>query len=85
MFMLILNLLRLLELVILIRVVLSWMSPDPRGSSFSWFTGPVDSIMKPFRVLIPIGGGFLDAGPVLALLLLQMIERILMHLLMRGF
>ena len=82
---LLLVLLRLLQFAVLIRVVLSWMSPDPRHSKFSWFTNPVDVLLKPFRVLIPIGGGFLDAGPVLALLLLQMIERILIHLMIRGF
>lgn len=71
--------LRLLELVIFIRVLLSWVSPDPRNRSLSWFTKPVDTILKPFQVVIPMGQAALDAGPLLALVLLQVLERVLIH------
>mgnify|MGYP001601287798 CR=1 FL=1 len=72
--------LRILEMAILIGVLMKWFMPYPRQPALRKFSEFMDRILKPFQVLFPMGGAFLDLGPLLALLLLQMIERVLLHL-----
>jgi len=74
-------LLRLMQTAVLIRVLLSWLTPNPNDERIAFFTRPLDKFLKPFQVLIPMGGAFMDVGPVLALLLLQVVERLLIHFL----
>ncbi len=77
---LLINLLRILQIVVLIRVMMTWIMQDPQDPRLKKITDPVDAVLKHFQVLIPIGGrGFVDIGPVLCLLLLQVIERVLWH------
>lgn len=60
---------------ILIRVILSWVNPDPYNPAVSLLTRLTDPIMRPAQRLIqPIGG--IDLSPmvvVIALVLLEMI------------
>ncbi|MBF0546767.1 MAG: YggT family protein [Candidatus Riflebacteria bacterium] len=79
MILLIIQLLRLFELLIVLRILLSWFVP--RGDRrLLVITAPIDSFLRFFRVLIPMGNMALDLGPILALLLLQAIERVLIFL-----
>jgi uncharacterized protein YggT (Ycf19 family) len=72
--------LRLLELAIVIRVFMTWVTVYPGDPRFSWFIGPMDKLLKPFRVVFPIGRAMMDLGPMLAIILLQVIISILGHL-----
>jgi uncharacterized protein YggT (Ycf19 family) len=38
---------------------------------------PIDRLLKIFQVLIPAGGGFIDIGPMLCLVLLEVIQMVL--------
>lgn len=71
--------LQLLELLIFIRVLMTWfVNPfDPR---FKIFTDPIDRILRPFRVVIQVGGTAADIGPLLALLLLQVLQRVIWYM-----
>lgn len=73
--------LRLLQLAIFLRVMLTWISPNPGGMrNLRWFTDPMDRLLKPFSVTIPMGHAYLDLGPMLALFLIEGISRVLIYL-----
>lgn len=66
-----------LGVLILIRVVFSWLSPHPTALS-RWIQGATDPILEPIQKLLPRGP--LDFSPLIALLLLGAIREILFTL-----
>ena len=70
----------MLQFVVIARVLLTWINPGQAGSNARWFTEPVDKVLKPLRILIPVGQAYLDLGPLLALLILSGIQRVIVHL-----
>ena len=73
---------QVLNLTILVRVLMSWLpiSPDSRFAMLIYeITEPV---LGPIRRIVPNMGG-LDISPMLAMILVQMIERILVTILAR--
>ncbi len=78
---LVLWVLRLVQLAIFLRVMLTWVAPDPSAMrNLRWFTDPMDRLLKPFSVAIPMGPAYLDLGPMLALFLIEGISRVLIQL-----
>lgn len=75
-----LRLIGLLELLILIRVLLSWVAPNRNSEPMRTVCRITDPIMRPFRVVIPMGQMGLDIGPILALLAIQLIRNIVANL-----
>ena len=65
-----------LELLIIVRVVLSYIERDPtRRSAFSEFVFALtEPILAPIRRLLPQGGGF-DFSPLIVILVLGAIVR----------
>lgn len=74
---LLINLIRLLQLVVFIRVLLTWIMPGRLPSPLHKVAEPIDRMLRVFQVLIPVGHGFIDIGPMLCLLLLEVIQRVL--------
>lgn len=70
---------RVLNVAILARVVLSWMSVDPRSGLARWVYEITEPIMGPIRRLLPSLGG-LDISPMIALVLVSVAERVLLTL-----
>jgi YggT family protein len=73
----------LLELVInillfaiLIRVILSWLNPDPYHPAHSVLQSLTDPVMRPARRLLPPVGG-LDLSPVIVMIALVLLEMLL--------
>ncbi|MBT5876824.1 MAG: YggT family protein [Candidatus Latescibacteria bacterium] len=67
--MIILQLLRIYLMLIVCRVILSWMKPDPTSPLIrvlNWVTEPA---LSPFRRLIPPIGGRFDLSPLFAMLI----------------
>lgn len=62
-----------LWLLILLRVVLSWMSPSGGGGFTAFIYQATEPILSPIRRLVPPMGG-LDWSPFVALVLLSIIE-----------
>lgn len=78
---LVLWVLRLVQLAIFLRVMLTWVAPHPSSMrNLRWFTDPMDRLLKPFSVAIPMGPAYLDLGPMLALFLIEGISRVLVQL-----
>jgi YggT family protein len=69
----------LLNLAILLRVLFSWINPDPRNALVHLIYQVTEPILGPLRRYIPSFGG-LDITPMIALLLLEMLHRLLLDL-----
>lgn len=69
-------------LIIIIRIFLSWIpSIDWYQQPFSWIRSITDPFLNIFRGIIPPIGGMLDISPVIAIILLQIIQGLVVGLL----
>ena len=69
-----------LTLLILARVVISWVMPGSGGGLVAFVYAATEPLLAPIRNLLPATGGF-DFSPLIALLILQVITRIVGQLL----
>ncbi len=70
-------------MTIFLRVILSWINPDPRNPVVSMLYSLTEPILAPARRIIPPIGG-LDLSPLIVLVLLQALQ-ILINSDIRGF
>ncbi|RLC72271.1 MAG: YggT family protein [Chloroflexi bacterium] len=73
----------LLNLAILARVLLSWFRVSPYHPLVDFLYRVTEPILAPLRRVIP-PIGMVDISPVIALILLQIIQQVLVAIL-RGF
>lgn len=66
-----------LDLAILIRVLLSWVNPNPSSPLVQIVWQITEPILRPLRRIIP-PLGTLDITPIIALFLLEILQRILL-------
>jgi YggT family protein len=64
-----------LELLILARVILSWVDPAGRGPIASWVVSATEPILAPIRRMLP-RTGMLDLSPFIVILVLGAILRV---------
>ena len=67
---------RLFMFAIIIRVILSWISPGTYNPATALISGLTDPIMRPFQRLIPPLGGF-DISPIFAIVALGVVSILL--------
>ncbi len=72
----------LMNLAIFLRVVLSWLNPNPYNPNplVSLIYQITNPILEPLRRIVPMVGP-LDITPIVALFLLAMLQRIILALL----
>ena len=70
----------LLDLAILLRVLFSWINPDPFNALVRIVYQITDPVLAPLRRVIPPVGG-LDITPVVAFMVLQLLRRVVLSLL----
>jgi YggT family protein len=63
------------SLVLLVRVVMSWLSVNPRSPIVMLLHGLTEPVLAPIRRLIPPMGG-LDLSPMVVLIALQLLKRL---------
>jgi YggT family protein len=74
----ILNLLfTVLSLAVIARALLSWFDPGMRYSISQLLVDLTEPIIAPIRRVVPPVGGMIDLSPLIALILLQVIERVI--------
>ncbi len=69
------TLLNLCQVVILIRALISWVSPDPRNPIVQFLVLVTEPALKPLRRVVPpqkLGG--IDLSPLLAILILEFVK-----------
>lgn len=64
-----------LTLLILARVIISWVMPGGGGELVAFVYAATEPILAPIRNLLPATGG-LDFSPLIAILVLQVITRL---------
>jgi len=72
---LILSLLQLYTWVIIIRALISWVSPDPYNPIVRTLAVVTEPVLRPLRRLVPphkVGG--VDLSPLIAILLIQFVR-----------
>jgi len=72
------NVFNLLQLLIMIRVVLSWIDHDPYNQFIKYLYTITDIILEPIRELIPLQTLGFDFTPMVAFVLLGFIKNILL-------
>ena len=82
---LLLELLRLVQLVVFVRVILTWVMPGNLPPAIRPITNRIDLVLRRFQVLIPMGPGFIDLGPMLFLVLIEVIMRVLIAIMYSGY
>jgi YggT family protein len=74
----ILNLLfTVLSLAVIARALLSWFDPGLRYPISQILVDLTEPIIAPIRRIVPPDGGMIDLSPLIALILLQVIERVI--------
>lgn len=73
---------RVVNFLILIRVLMSWFIRDPRNQFAIFIYTLTEPILSPFRQLLKkLGvGGMLDFSPIVALLCIQLIANVIYSL-----
>jgi YggT family protein len=75
---LILAVLQVYSWLILARVILSWVNPNPRNDLLIMVYRVTEPVLAPLRALIPLRG--IDLSPILAWLLIQLLTRVVIGL-----
>ncbi len=74
------TLFKIMNVLLIIRVILSWIPHDPFNRLISIVNQLTDPILSPIKRLLPPLGG-IDFSPILAFFLLEIIKTMLIQLL----
>ena len=72
----------LLELAILAEVIWSWVDPNPFNAhpARQMLRRVTEPLMAPIRRVVPPLGGMLDLSPLIALVLIQLLDGVVVQL-----
>ncbi len=77
----VLLLLNILQWLIIIAALVSWVSPDPRNPIVRFLYAATEPILRPFRrILPPQRTGNIDFSPILVILLIFFLRQLLIRL-----
>ena len=69
--------------LIFVRVAVSWFPEMQKYRVIEWVASITDPFLNLFRRFIPPIGGIIDLSPLIALIVLQILERIILNILWR--
>lgn len=67
----------ILNIIIIIRVLLSWLAPYTHNDFTDVIYAVSEPILRPFRMIFTMGYSRIDISPILAYLALNLIRRLL--------
>lgn len=70
----------ILNLVIVIRVILSWLAPYTHNDFTDVVYAVSEPFLKPFRMIFPMGYSRIDISPILAYFALNLIRKLLFYI-----
>lgn len=76
---------RLLQLLVLARVIISWVRVDPRHPLVRLIHDLTEPMLRPLRSMLRVQSTGLDFSPMILLLLLWVAERIIVNLVPGAF
>ncbi len=65
------------SLLIFVRVVLSWVNPNPRHELLVWVVRLTEPVLGPLRALIPLRG--MDLSPIVAWVLIRLLMKLIVQ------
>ena len=68
----------ILQIIIIVRVVLSWISHNPSNQFIRIIYQVSEPILKPIREILPSTGMGFDLSPIVAFFLLGLLKKILL-------
>lgn len=68
---------QILNIIIVIRVLLSWLAPYTHNDFTDVIYAVSEPILRPFRMIFPMGYSRIDISPILAYMALNLIRRLL--------
>ena len=68
----------ILQIIIIVRVVLSWISHNPSNQFIQIIYQVSEPILKPIREILPITGMGFDLSPIVAFFLLGLLKKTLL-------
>ena len=71
---------RILNLVIVIRVILSWLVPYTHNDFTDVVYAVSEPLLRPFRMIFPMGYSRIDISPILAYFALNLIRKLLFYI-----
>lgn len=75
------TLLRLYEIVLMVRVIMSWIQPDPYHPLVQWIHRLTEPLLEPIRKILPTASLGIDLSPLVAFVLLQLLSNALLRVL----
>ncbi len=69
-----------LNWLIIARILMTWVPHNPRSPTFRFLFEITEPVLAPFRRLLP-KGSMMDFSPIIAILVLQLVERLLVGIL----
>ncbi len=73
---------KMVYFVLIVRMMLSWVNPDPYNQIVRLIYRITEPILAPFRRIIP-PMGMIDISPIVVFLLLSFIERLVVGILLQ--
>jgi YggT family protein len=70
--------LNLYELIIFVRVILSWVNADPYNQIVRFIYNITEPVLAPIRQLLPTERIGIDFSPLIVILIIQLIQRVLL-------
>jgi len=68
----------IIQFLIIIRVILSWVPHDPHSQWVRLLTNATEPILRPVRQTIPITSMGVDFSPIVAFILLGFLKKVLL-------
>ena len=73
------------ELILIVRIFMSWIRPDPSNPIVEWIYRLTEPVLEPIRRLLPIRGMGIDFSPIIVFILLSILQRAILGGTLFGF
>jgi YggT family protein len=69
--------------IIIVRALISWVSPDPYNPIVRFLYRVTEPVLRPVRRILPIGGMGIDFSPLIVILLIYVLRIFLVRILIQ--
>lgn len=70
----------ILNIIIVLRVLLSWLAPYTHNDFTDVIYAVSEPLLRPFRMLLPMGYSRIDISPILAYFAINLVRRLLFYI-----
>lgn len=79
------KLLEIYELILIARIIMSWIKPNPSNPIVMWINRITDPVLEPVRKMLPLSGAGIDFSPIIVFILIKIIKGFLIGGVHTGF